>query len=73
MTLSFTEKIRLIMIRREITSVQLARLLGTSRQNISNKLKKNNFSEKEMKKLAELLNCQYIGPVLKMNDTGEVI
>lgn len=43
-------------------SVQdLAELLGQSRQNINTKLKKDNFSEQDLKKIAEVLEVEFEG------------
>ena len=73
MPLSFAEKIKIIMGRRGMSFVDLAAKLGTTRQNVSNKMAKGNFSEDDMKKIADLLGCDYEGPTLKMRDTGEEI
>jgi hypothetical protein len=53
--------------------VDLAAKMGTTLQNVSNKMSKGNFSEDDMKKIADLLDCDYEGPTLKMRDTGEEI
>jgi transcriptional regulator with XRE-family HTH domain len=73
MALSFAEKMKIILGRRSMTFVDLAKTMGVTRQNISNKISKNNFSENEMKKIAEILNCKYESPVIIMNDTGEEV
>ena len=73
MPLSFAEKIKIIMGRRGMSFVDLAGKLGTTRQNVSNKMGKGNFTEEDMKKIAELLDCDYEGPILRMRDTGEEI
>ena len=73
MPLSFAEKIKIIMGRRNMSFVDLAAKLGTTRQNVSNKMGKGNFTEEDMKRIADLLDCDYEGPVLKMRDTGEEI
>ena len=66
------EKIRLLLKRRDLTLAELAEITGQSRQNLSNKLNRDNFSEKEMIEIAEALNCTYRNEII-MNDTGEVI
>ena len=66
------EKIRVLMKRRNITLQALADLTGQSRQNLSNKLRKDNFSDNDLKKIAEVLDCSY-EIQFKMNDTGETI
>ena len=72
MPLTMGEKIKIITDRRGITITGLAKQLGTSRQNLTNKFSRNNFSEKELHEIAKALNCEFIGQ-FKMNDTGEVI
>jgi len=66
------EKIRVLMKRRNMTLQALADLTGQSRQNLSNKLRKDNFSDNDLKKIAEVLDCSY-EIQFKMNDTGETI
>ena len=46
------EKIRVLMKRRNMTLQGLADLTGQSRQNLSNKLRKDNFSDNDLKKIA---------------------
>lgn len=72
MPLSMGEKIKVLIDRRGITITELANRLGTSRQNLTNKFARDNFSESELKQIAECLNCEFIGQ-FKMNDTKEVI
>ncbi len=59
MQLSAGEKIKILCGRRNITFSQLAEKLGTSVQNISNKLARDNFSEKELQQIAKALECKY--------------
>lgn len=70
--LTMGEKIKVLIDRRGITITELAKRLGTSRQNMTNKFARDDFSEKELKSIAEKLGCEFIG-AFKMNDTGEVI
>ncbi len=72
MELTTAEKIRIIMRRRGMTVVQLAEATQQSRQNLDQKLKRDNFSERELKKICEALNCTY-QVALVLNDTGESI
>lgn len=55
-----------------MTIKELASRLGVSGSNISNKLRRDNFSEKELHQIAEALGCDYDG-VFTMRDTGEQI
>lgn len=67
-----TEKIKIALIKRSLSITELAKALGTTSQNISGKFKRDNFSEKEINQIAEVLNCDLIIK-LKMRDTGEEI
>ncbi len=72
MQLMVSEKIKIILGRRGMTQTDLADKLGTSRQNIANKIKRNNFSEKELLEIAEALNCRF-EPQFILLDTNETI
>lgn len=72
MSLTFGEKIKIILKRRNMTITELAEQIGTSRQNLTNKFTRDNFQENEMIEISSKLNCTYTGSV-KMNDTGEEI
>jgi transcriptional regulator with XRE-family HTH domain len=72
MPLTFGEKIKIIMGRRGITISDLAKKTGQSPQNMSNKMSRDNFSEKELKEIAVALDCTFEA-VFRMNDTGEEI
>ena len=72
MGLSMGEKIKIMMGRRGSTLTQLAETLGTTRQNLSNKLSRDNFSEKELLAIAEALGCTYEAKFI-MKDTGEEV
>lgn len=67
------ERIRILLVKRgNLSESELARRLGISPQNLHNKMKRDNFSEKELREIAEVLDCD-----LKLNfamrDTGEII
>lgn len=72
MALTIGEKIKVILNRRDMTLGALAEKLGQSRQNLSNKMSRDNFTEKEIKEIAAALDCKFEA-VLIMNDTGERI
>ena len=59
MSLTIGEKIKVILSRQNLTISDLAEKLGQSRQNLTNKLTRDNLSEKEVKEIAEKLGCQY--------------
>lgn len=70
--MTISNKIKHLLIERDMTIKELAEKLNTSGNNISNKLRRDNFSEKEIKKIAEALNCDYDISFI-MRDTGEKI
>ncbi|MDR1135738.1 MAG: helix-turn-helix domain-containing protein [Clostridiales Family XIII bacterium] len=72
MILTMSEKIKVILNRRNMTLAQLSELVGQSRQNLSNKVNRDNFTERELRIIAEALNCSF-SATFKMNDTGEEI
>lgn len=61
MALTMGEKIRILIKRKKITISELANLIGTTNQNLSNKLTRDNFSEKELQQIAEALGCKFEG------------
>lgn len=72
MILSAGEKIRVILNRKNMSVSDLAQALGQSRQNMSNKLARDNFTEKELTEIAAALGCTY-ETVFTLNDTKETI
>lgn len=67
------EKIRIVLVKRgNMSEADLARLLQTSPQNINKKMRRDNFSEEDLIKIADALNCTY-EPRFKLNDTGEYV
>lgn len=57
MTLTVAEKIRLIMKRKGMTMGELAEVTGQTRQNLSNKMTRGNFTEKDIQELSTALGC----------------
>lgn len=57
MTLTVAEKVRLIMKRRNMTMGELAEASGQTRQNLSNKMSRGNFTEKDIAELSAALGC----------------
>lgn len=72
MALTMGEKIKVILKRRNMTLSQLAEKTGQSRQNMSNKMSRDNFTEKDLQEIANALDCSYKA-TFTMNDTGEEV
>ena len=70
--LTTAEKIKVIMKRNNFTMTELANQLNCSRQNLSNKMQRKNFDERELNAIANALGCE-----LEINfvnrETGEKI
>ncbi len=58
MKLTTAEKIKLILGRKNMTLSDLAEGMGTSRQNLHNKMNRNNFSENELRHISEVLGIE---------------
>lgn len=71
--MSMAEKIRILLIKRgNISEAKLAELLNTSPQNLSGKMKRDNFTEKDLQQIAKVLDCEYKATFV-INETGEEI
>jgi len=69
--MGMAEKIRILLIKRgNISEAELARRLGMSTTNLYNRLKRDNFTERDLKRIAEVLNCTFKAG-FTLNDTGE--
>lgn len=66
----FTEKIEHVLLKRKMNKPELAAALNVSSQNLYNKLKKDDFKESDMKKIADVLGCK-LDVTLELNDTGD--
>lgn len=68
--MTISEKIRLLLFRRGMTITTLAKRIGISRQYMTVKLRKNDFSVADLQKIAAVLNCE-LDIVFTMYDTEE--
>lgn len=55
--MNLTEKLKIAMIKENITQTKLAELTGQSQKNLSNKMIRNDFKLSEYKKLVEAMGC----------------
>ena len=71
--MALSERIRILLVKRgNISEAELARRLGISPQNLNNKMKRDNFTEKDLLEIAQALDCTYTVS-FTMNDTGESV
>ena len=71
--MAMTEQIRIMLVKSgNMSESELARRLGISPQNLHNKMKRDNFTESDLREIANALNCnlkiQFIS-----KETGEVL
>ncbi|WHP40785.1 helix-turn-helix domain-containing protein [Lysinibacillus boronitolerans] len=57
--MSMAEKIRMLLAKENKNLTELAELLGTSQPNLWKKMKRDNFSEKELIEIAEALGVKF--------------
>lgn len=65
-----SEKIRLVLAKKNKSKAWLADQLGWSTSNLYNKFKRDNFSEKELLEIAKALDCTLEANFV-LNDSGE--
>lgn len=71
--MALSDRIRILLIKRgNISEAELARKLGVSPQNLNNKMKRDNFTEKDLQEIAAALDCTFT-VTFKLNDTGEEV
>lgn len=71
--MALSDRIRILLIKRgNISEAELARRLGISPQNLNNKMKRDNFMEKDLSDIAAALDCTF-SVSFKLNDTGEEV
>ena len=68
-----SKKIRQLLIEKDISISQLASLLGTKPQNMTNKLARDNFSDKDLNDIARVLNCKYKANFIIEDEAGVII
>ena len=55
---NLTEKLKIAMIKQNVTQTKLAELTDQTQNNLANKFKANNFKLSEYEKLVEALGCR---------------
>ncbi len=70
--MSMTEKIKILLIKRDMTQRELADRLGTSQANLSKKYKLDDWRESDLKEIAKILNASFDGSFI-LNESNEKI
>jgi hypothetical protein len=56
--MSMAQKIRILLVKQgNISEAELARRLNTGPANLHHKMKRDNFSEKELREIGDVLGC----------------
>ena len=72
MNMAMAERIRIMLVKRgNISEAELARRLKISPQNLNNKMKRDNFTESDLREIAAALDCEFEAG-FRMKDTGEL-
>jgi len=67
-----SEKIKILLIKKNMTLKELAEKINSSPTNLSNKIRRDNFSENELQEIALAADCEYNANFVLKN-TGEII
>ena len=71
--MSMAEKIRILLIKKgNMSEAELSKLLGTTPQNFNSKMKRDNFTENDLREIAKALDCDYKATFI-IRETGEEI
>lgn len=54
----FTKQIKRMLIERDMTAQKLSAILGTTQQNLSKKMVKDDFKESDMQEICKALNFE---------------
>lgn len=71
MDMTVGEKVKILMNRQKMSMGEMAEKTGQSRQNLSNKMKRDDFSEKEIRKMADALG--YTAEVVFRDEKGNIV
>lgn len=71
--MGMAEKIRILLVKRgNISEAELARRLGKTPQGFNSSMKRDNFTEKDLKAIATALDCEYKSSFV-IKETGEEV
>lgn len=57
MEMNISERIRVLMRRKGLTQIALAERMQFSRQNLDKRLKRNSWTEDDLKRMADAMGC----------------
>ncbi|RIJ64150.1 helix-turn-helix transcriptional regulator [Rummeliibacillus sp. POC4] len=59
--MAMSQKIKILLVKKGMNVSQLAAIMGTSQPNLSKKMSRDNFSEKDLEEIAKALDVKYEG------------
>ena len=71
MKLTIGEKVTILLKRQDMSLAQLAEKMGISRQNLSNKMSRDNFTEQDAKQIAVALGTEF-NTIFRFPDGTEI-
>ena len=71
--MSMSKKIKQLLVEKSLSITNLASLLDTTPQNLSNKLSRNNFTENDLYEIAEALHVKYEAKFVIEDEFGNKI
>ena len=69
--MTYTQKLKMVMIATNINQVKLAELTNQSQENLSQKMAKNNFKMQEFERLITAMGCELKIQIVLPN--GEIV
>lgn len=66
----FSKKVKLCLVYKDMLRKELAQLIDSSASNLNDKIKRDNFSEKDMQSIADALNCELVIKLID-KETGQ--
>ena len=66
--MGMTEKIKILMIKKDITQKELADKLEISQPTLSKKFKLDDWRESDLKQIAEVCECEFEGSFILSNE-----
>ncbi len=70
--MGMSTKVKMLLASRDMTVKDLATKLGTTSQNMTAKIRRDNLSENDLVSIAKVCNATFEG-IFKLNDTGKEI
>jgi len=70
--MGMSTKVKMLLAARDMTIKDLAENIGTSSQNMTAKLRRDNLSENDIQQIAKACNATFEG-IFTLNDTGKKI